>query len=127
MAEPVVERGETSAETVIAVPVVFVVLLVAVHATAFLHASQVASVAAARGAAAGAARGVGSAEAVAVASSTVRDLSSRLAREPVAISDAEWIEVSVWVDVPPIAPFLPRTAVRSVREPLEQYRYEDER
>ena len=61
------------------------------------------------------------------ASATVADLSSRTARMPVAIVDGEWIEVSVWVDVPPIAPFLPRTAVRSVREPLERYRYEDER
>ena len=127
MAEPAVERGETSAETVIAVPVVFAVLMVAVHATAFLHGAHVASVAASRGAAAGAVRGGTSEEAVAVASATVVGLSSRTAREPVALVDGEWIEVSVWIDVPPIAPFLPRTAVRSVREPLERYRYEDER
>jgi len=127
LVELTVERGETTAETVIAVPVVFAVLMVAVHATAFLHAGQVASVAAARGASVGAARGGGTGEAVSVAAATVHDLSSRLAREPFAMSDGEWIEVSVWVDVPPIAPFLPRTVVRSVREPMEQYRYEDER
>jgi hypothetical protein len=127
LAEPSVERGETSAETVIAVPVVFAVLMIAVHAAAFLHGAQVAAVAASRGAAAGAVRGGTSEEAVAVASATVVGLSSRTAREPVALVDGEWIEVSVWIDVPPIAPFLPRTAVRSVREPLERYRYEDER
>jgi hypothetical protein len=127
LAEPAVERGETSAETVIAVPVVFAVLMVAVHATAFLHAAQVASVAASRGAAAGAVRDGSAEEAVAVASATVAGLSSRTAREPVAVVAGEWIEVSVWIDVPAIAPFLPRTAVRSVREPLERYRYEDER
>lgn len=127
MAEPSVERGETSAETVIVVPVVFAVLMIAVHAAAFLHGAQVAAVAASRGAAAGAVRGGTSEEAVAVASATVVSLSSRTAREPVALVDGEWIEVSVWIDVPPIAPFLPRTAVRSVREPLERYRYEDER
>jgi len=121
------ERGETTAEAVIAVPVVLAVLLIAVHATAFLHAAQVASVAAARGAAAGAARGGSAVEAVSVAADTVRDLSSRAAREPVALSDGEWMEVSVWIDVPPIAPFLPRTAARSAREPLERFRYEDER
>lgn len=127
MGEPSVERGETTAETVIAVPVVFAVLMIAVHATAFLHGAQVASVAASRGAAVGAARDGSAEAAVAVASETVRSLSSRAAREPVALVDGEWIEVSVWIDVPPIAPFLPRTAVRSVREPLERYRYEDER
>jgi len=127
LARSFVERGETTAETVVAVPVVFAVLLVAVHATAFLHATQVASVAAARGAAAGAARGGGATDAVTVASATVHELSSRLARDPVAIADGEWMVVSVWVDVPHIAPFMPRTAVRSVREPLEHYRYEDER
>lgn len=127
MAEPSVERGETSAETVIVVPVVFAVLMIAVHAAAFLHGAHVAAVAASRGAAAGAVRGGTSEEAVAVASATVVSLSSRTAREPVALVDGEWIEVSVWIDVPPIAPFLPRTAVRSVREPLERYRYEDER
>lgn len=127
MAEPSVEHGETSAETVIAVPLVFAVLMIAVHAAAFLHGAQVATVAAARGAAAGAVRGGSGEEAVAVASATVASLSSRTAREPVALVDGEWIEVSVWIDVPPIAPFLPRTAVRSVREPLERYRYEDER
>jgi len=127
LAEPSVERGETSAETVIAVPLVFAVLMIAVHAVAFLHGAQVAAVAASRGAAAGAVRGGTSEEAVAVASATVVGLSSRTAREPVALLDGEWIEVSVWIDVPPIAPFLPRTAVRSAREPLERYRYEDER
>lgn len=111
----------------IAVPVVFAVVMIAVHATAFFHGAQVASVAASRGAAAGAARNGGAEEAVAVATATATDLSSRMAREPVAFVDGEWIEVSVWIDIPPIAPFLPRTAVRSVREPLERYRYEDER
>ena len=42
LAEPSVERGETSAETVIAVPLVFAVLMIAVHAAAFLHGAQVA-------------------------------------------------------------------------------------
>lgn len=122
-----VDRGETTAEVVLAVPTVFMVVLVAIQLAMYAHASTVATVSAAAGAAAAAAVDGSPATGISVATRTVVELSGRLAAAP----EVEWrdseVAVTVRLDVPRVAPFVDVAVTRTAREPRERFIPEDER
>jgi len=121
------DAGEVSAEVVLAVPTVFLVVLLAIQLAMYVHTANVASVAAATGAAATAAVGGGPSAGTAAAVRTVVDLSGRLASPP----SIEWrdgeVAVTVELSVPKVAPFMDLRVGRTAREPRERFVPEDER
>jgi len=121
LAEPRHERGEVSAETVLAVPIIFMVLLMAVQAAVYMHTIHVAQVAAAEGAQAAASYGGG----VAVgADTTLRALVELRVRSddiPVVTVANGVAEVTVGLRVPSVAPFFDLVVSRTAREPVERY------
>lgn len=121
------DRGETSIETVLAVPVVFGILMLGVHASLWWHGAHVATAVAAHGAAAGARYGGGAAAAIDVAVRAAAGLSGRVVGTPRAeVSDDEMV-VTVRVAVPRLTPLLPAEVVRVAREPIERFVPEPER
>jgi len=112
---------------VLAVPTVFVVVLLAIQLAMYAHVSNVAAVAAARGAAATAGTGGGPLVGAEVAARTASELAGRLAESPlVQVSETE-VAVTVRLDVPRVAPFVDVTVSRTAREPRERFVPEDER
>lgn len=124
------DRGETSIQTVLLVPVVLGILFVIVHAAALAHAGQVASLAANRGAQLAAASEGTSVSAFMVRQEvqrTVRDLGNILDSTPQLTSFRGNINVTVRVSVPRIVPFLPNFASRSATAPMERFIEEQDR
>jgi hypothetical protein len=121
------ESGEVSAQTVIALPVVFMMLMMAVQATVYVHAAHVAAVAAARGASAGAMIGGTDVAAVSEATSTLADLSARANAMPSFVRRDGSVEVTVAVAVPRVAPFFDLVVTRSAYAREERYVPETER
>lgn len=121
------DRGDATAQLVVLVPVVLLLLLMAVQVTVYFHAAHVASVAAAQGAAAGAAFGAPPGAAVGAAHRMVDDLGGDLASPPTAQQGATAIRVTVTLRVAEIVPFFPGTVSRSADEPRERYTTEGER
>ena len=121
------ESGEVSAQTVIAVPVVFMMLMMAVQATVYVHTAHVAAVAAARGASAGAMIGGTDVAALSEATKTIAELSARAASMPSFVRDNGSVEVTVYMTVPRVAPFFELVVTRSARAREERYVPETER
>lgn len=124
------ERGETSIQTILAMPILILLLCIGVQAAALIHAGSVASLAADRGAVAGAAVSKElRADDVAVeeASRVVRDLGSRLDGAPGVMTDGERVVVSIAVKVQSMIPFLPSRVVRTSFSPLERFLLENQR
>lgn len=116
-----VERGEVSAQTVIAIPVVFLFLMIAVQATVYVHTAHVASVAAMNAAALGASAGGSDIGALTEAAYTIAELSARSSEAPTVLRDGETVLVQVSLAVPRVAPFFDLTVTRSAREPIERF------
>jgi hypothetical protein len=124
------DRGETSIQTVLLVPVVLGILFVIVHAAALAHAGQVASLAANRGAQLAAASEGNSVSAFMVRQEvqrTVRDLGNILDSTPQLTSFRGNVNVTVRVSVPRIVPFLPNFVSRSATAPMERFIEEQDR
>jgi hypothetical protein len=121
------ESGEVSAQTVIAIPVVFMFLMLAVQATVYVHAAHVAAVAATNGASAGAAVGGTDVAALAEATRTIAELSGRAHTLPSFVRGEGSVEVTVRLAVPRVAPFFDLTVTRSARDRIERYVPETER
>ena len=121
------DEGEVSAEVVLAVPTVFLVVLLAIQLAMYVHTANVASVSAATGAAATAATGGGPAAGADAAMRTALDLSGRLVSRPsIEWGDGE-VAVTVELSVPKVAPFMDLRVARTAREPRERFVPEDER
>lgn len=121
------ESGEVSAQTVIAIPVVFMFLMLAVQATVYIHAAHVAAVAATNGASAGASVGGTDVSALAEATRTIADLSGRARVLPTFVRGEDSVGVTVSLAVPRVAPFFDLTVTRSVRDRIERFVPETER
>ena len=121
------DRGETSIETVLAVPVVFGILMLGVHASLWWHGAHVATAVAAHGAAAGARYSGGAAAAIDVAVRAAAGLSGRVVGTPQAVVAGDEVVVTVRVAVPRLTPLLPAEVVRAAREPVERFVPEPER
>ena len=121
------DRGETSIETVLAVPVVFGILMLGVHASLWWHGAHLATAVAAHGAAAGARYAGGAAAAIDVAVRAAAGLSGRVVGTPQAVVAGDEVVVTVRVAVPRLTPLLPAEVVRAAHEPVERFVPEPER
>ena len=121
------EHGEATAQAVIAVPIVLMVLWLAVQATVFLHGASVASAAANEGAAAAARFGSGSGIGGRVIDHTLSGLGSSHGATWRVVRTSSEVTARVTIKLPRIAPFFPTTLTRSAHEPVERFLKESER
>jgi len=124
------ERGDATIQTMLAMPVLVLMLCIGVQAAALIHASSVASLAADRGAVSGAAavtRGGSSEAAIAESIRVVDDVGSHLLSTPGAWHDGTSMFVTVQVKVPQVVPFMPNSVTRSAIAPIESFIPEDVR
>ncbi len=121
------DRGDATAQSVIAVPVVLLVLWLAVQATVFLHGANVAHAAASEGAAVAARYGssMEAGERAVVRALTGLDSSSR-GSWTVRVQGKD-VLATVSLRIPQVIPFFPKTVTRSARESLEVFMPEAER
>lgn len=126
-ADPRHESGEVSAETVLMVPIVFMVMVIAIQAAVFMHTAHVAQMSATEGAVAAARYGGGvsaGAEATVKALAELRATSTDI---PTVNITNGFAEVTVGLRVPRVAPFFDLVVTRSAREPIERFLAPDER
>lgn len=121
------ERGETTAQVVLAVPVLLLFLLFGIQVSLYFHTAQIASIAAQEAAIAGAAVGGNEIEALAVAVRSVAELHASEGKTPIVRMGERTIEVEVLLRVPTVISLFPTFVTRSASEPLERYVYEVER
>lgn len=121
------ERGETTAQVVLAVPVLLLFLLFGIQVSLYFHTAQIASIAAQEAAIAGAAAGSNEIEALAVAVRSVAELHASEGKTPIVRMGERTIEVEVLLRVPTVISLFPTFVTRSASEPLERYVYEVER
>ena len=113
------DRGTTTIEYVVVMPVVMFALLLAVQTAIWFHGANVAQAAATRGAGAGSARGAGAGAAEAEAGRVVAE--NGATGQVTSAIDGTDLSVTVVVQVPHLVPFFPDTATRSRREPIERF------
>ena len=121
------ERGETTAQAVLAVPVLLLFLLFGIQSALYFHTAQLATIAAQEGAIAGAIVNGSEVQAVAAAVVSVAEQHANLAHEPSADIQNGVIEVWVVLDVPVVVPMFPSVVSRAASEPLERFTNEADR
>ena len=121
------ERGETTAQVVLAVPVLLLFLLFGIQVSLYFHTAQIASIAAQEAAIAGAAAGSNEIEALAVAIRSVAELHASEGKTPIVRMGERTIEVEVLLRVPTVISLFPTFVTRTASDPLERYAYEVER
>lgn len=121
------ESGETTTQVVLAIPIVFSLVLMAVQGAIYMHTAHVASASAARGATAGAALNGGVIAALDAAVRSAAELSAQLVEEPQASISDDLVIVTVNLRVPQIAPFFRINVSRTVVEPRERFVPEGDR
>ncbi|MFM8856542.1 MAG: TadE/TadG family type IV pilus assembly protein [Actinomycetota bacterium] len=119
------ERGETTTQIVLLVPIVVTILMIAVQSAIYFHTSAVAGAAASHGASAAAVQGE-TIDAVAhlgreAAQDILMDAGVSRSRVPDVIVSAETVSVGVEVEVPRIVPYFPHTVRRVATEPRERF------
>lgn len=123
-------RGETSIQSVLLIPVVFTLFFLSAHVAAIFHATQVAQIAAEQGAQVAATAGTFTENVVPALNRmevVVNDLGSRLATIPVVHEYPNFVETIVTIQVPGIVPFLPTRVTRSTHVTWERFLKEQER
>ncbi len=121
------ELGETTAQVVLAVPILLSLVLMAVQGAVYMHTANVATASAARGAAAGASIQGGELAALDATVRSTAELSAQLISEPIAVISGEQVSVTVNLRVPQVAPFFNFSVKRTVIEPRERFIPEDQR
>ncbi len=121
------ESGEVSAETVLMVPVVFMVMVIAIQAALFMHTAHVAQLSATEGAAAAARYGGGVSAGAAATVNAIAELRATATDIPVVNITNGVAEVTVGLRVPRVAPFFDLVVTRSAREPVERFLAPDQR
>ena len=121
------ECGETTAQAVLAVPVLLLFLLFGVQVVLYFHTAQLASFVAQEAASVGASHDGSEVKALARAIQTIAELRAVSTGMPSAEVVDGSFEVSVGLHVPQIIPLLPDHVVRSASEPIERYTSESER
>jgi len=123
-------RGETSTQTVLLVPVVLSLLFMSVHFAVFAHASHVAQLAAQRGAQI-ASTADGSVDVLSNASQisirTVAELGGHISQSPRIHHTSFLTGMTVAVEIQRIVPFLPTRLERTVWVSNEQFIMEQNR
>ena len=121
------ERGETTAQAVLAVPVLLLFLLFGVQVSMFFNAAQLAAIAAQDGAIAGSVHGGSETLAIAAAIRTTAEQRASEAKTPDVRVENGVIEVKVNLHVPSVVPFFTPSVSRSASEPLERFVLEVDR
>jgi hypothetical protein len=121
------DRGETTAQAVLAVPVLLLFLLFGIQITLYFHTSQLAAIAAQDGAIAGAAVGGSEIHAIAAVAKSAAELRASEGKTPVVRMGISEIQVEVLLRVPSILPLFPKSVTRSASEPLESFVLEVDR
>lgn len=121
------ERGEASAQTVIVVPVVLLVLWLAIQATVFLHGANVASAAANEGAAVAARFGSSTSAGERAIARTLTGLDSTSKGSWVVKKSGKTVVATVTLRLPRIVPFFPVNVSRSAHESVETFLTEEKR
>jgi hypothetical protein len=123
-------RGETSIQAVLLVPVVLGIFFLGVHATALIHGTHVANAAAIRGAQIAAfsnSEGNDVVRAMNEMEQVVSDLGSHMYSAPSLEIGSKSVYVTVSVAVQSIVPFLPTSVTRSATVSREQFLMEQNR
>ena len=121
------DRGETTTQIVVLVPVLMLLVLLVVQASLWYHTANVAQAGAARGAAAGAPAWASAGSASEAAVRTVGENGGHLVGQPVVVVGDRTVQVSVTLAVPQVVPFFPRVVTRIQLEPRERFIPEDQR
>lgn len=123
----ITDRGEATAQAVIAVPVVLLILWTTIQVTIFLHGANVADAAANEGAAAAARYGSSPRAGEHAIEAMLSALgASRSHDSSVTLSGNQSI-ARVTIKVPRVVPFFPGHVTRTAYEPIERFRSEDSR
>jgi len=121
------DAGEATAQTVVVVPVVLLVLWLAIQATVFLHGANVASAAANEGAAVASRYGSSMGAGERAIERTLTALGSRTKGTWVVKKSGRTIVATVRLRLPRIVPFFPLIVSRSAHESIEMFIPEDQR
>lgn len=125
------DRGETAAEAVIVVPILFLLVMLVLQSALYFHTAHVARAAAVEGAVAAAAHQVGASEVPVTGSEQARQFATeaggRLGRTPEAELSGGTVRVVVTLEVPSLVPFLSTRVTRDATEPKERILTEAER
>lgn len=121
------ERGETTAQAVLAVPVLLLLLLLGVQVSIFFNTAQLAAIAAQDGAIAGSVHGGSEALAIEAAIKTTAEQRALKGKTPEVRIGNGVIEVDVILQVPSVVPFFTSSVSRSASEPLERFVLEVDR
>ena len=124
------DRGETSIQVMVLVPVILSIFFLCVHAAAMSHGGHVASLAAIRGAQLSASSNGTSFSTAVVRSEvlrTVSELGNTLESDPQVLRYQGTVQVTVRVLIPRVMPFLPTSVRRSATVPLERFIEEQDR
>jgi hypothetical protein len=119
------DRGETTTQIVLVIPIVLSILMIAVQSAIYFHTSAIAGAAASHGASAAAAQGEGF-DAVThlgrqAAQQILVEAGIRGSVVPDVTISSETVSVGVEVDVPRIVPYFPHTVRRVATEPRERF------
>jgi hypothetical protein len=124
------DRGETSIQVVLLVPIILSIFFACIHAAALAHGGQVAALAAMRGAQISASSD-GTTWSQALMRSevhrTVSEMGNTLESEPQFSVYQDNVHVAVRVSIPGVVPFLPTAVSRSATVPLERFIEEQDR
>lgn len=121
------DRGDATAQTVVVVPVVLLILWLAIQATVFLHGANVASAAANEGAAVAARYGSSTGAGERAIERTLTALGSTSQGTWVVKTSGQLVVATVQLRLPRIVPFFPLTISRTAHEPVEKFMTEDQR
>ena len=124
------DRGETSIQAVLIVPIVLGIFFLGVHATALAHGSHIAGAAAIRGAQVAAFSGTTGNDVVKALSEVekvVTDLGTHMSVAPAIRIENKTVTVTVSVEVQSVVPFLPRSVSRTATVSREQFLQEQDR
>ena len=119
------DRGEVSAQVVLVIPVVILLLMLAIQAGLYFHASSIAGAAAAEGAAAASVARLPSEVAARRGQQAAENLVFEAGGQSPAVAlvaiNTETVSITVETLVPRIIPFFPSSVRRTVIEPRERF------
>lgn len=125
------DRGETSSEVIIVLPILILIVMVVLQSALFFHTAHVARAAASEGAVAAASHLIPDAAISMVGSEQAelfaRDAGARIEMQPSSVLDGNLVRVSVTLRVPSLVPFMTTRVTRDATEPKERIVRESER
>ena len=125
------DRGETSAEAVLVLPVLVLLVMVVLQSVLYFHTAHVARAAAAEGATAAASYLVPSSSTTSTgaerAAAFATEIGGRVEGAPQAVFTDGLVRVRVTLEVPSLVPFMSTRVTRDASEPKERVVTEVER